>query len=301
MTQSYLSVLGMVAGLFVTLGVFGAVAVLRGWRPAARAGSGALKRRGRRALEELPEGWRSNYRYVLGASAVLCVLMWAWTGWPIHGLMAGAALAGLPFVLYPGGSAKAQIARTEAVAEWLQQLASVHSAGKPLEQTIRELDTVPPPIRVEVAALAGRLSSGIPVRDAYRGFADDMGEWIGDDIALLFLDHIKTRGQGLSRILAAKAVSVARKASDLQDIDAERAKSRANVRRVSIFAIVVVGVILANPSYSAPFGSPVGQGGLLVLAALFAGALVWLRKMAHLRPEPRLLLSAGEREKEGVR
>ncbi|MFE5841975.1 type II secretion system F family protein [Streptomyces niveus] len=295
MSLSYLPFLGMLAGLLLVVGICGAVAALRGWGPRG-SGRGGVRRRARRAVAELPAGWRANYRHLCAASAVLGVVVWAWTGWPMHGVVAGAALAGLPFVLHPGGSARAQIDRLDAVGEWLQQLVSVHGGGKPLEQTIRELSTVPPAVRREVNALARRLESGIPARQAYRGFADDMGNLIGDDITMLLLDHAATRGPGLARVLETKAASVAAKAAGLRDVDAERAKSRANARRVSLFVLAVVAVALANPAYTAPYGTGPGQGGLLLLGAGFAGALVWLRRMAQPRPEPRLLLTAAERE-----
>ncbi|WP_406834855.1 type II secretion system F family protein [Streptomyces sp. AHU1] len=296
MSLSYLSVLGMAAGALCTLGGTGVVAAARGWRPQIRAG-GSRGVRGRlvRAVGELPAGWRDNYRLLLACAAGTGVVMWAVTGWPVHGLLTAAAVAGLPFVLHPGGSARAEVARLEALAEWLQQLASVRSGGKPLEATIVGLDTVPVLLGGEVGALAARLSSGMPARSAYRALADDLGDRIGDDVAQLFMDHVTTRGPGLARALAAQASLVARQAADLRDIDAERAKARSEVRRVSLFAIAVVGAILANTSYAAPFATPLGQLGLLALAALFVLALVWLRKMAELDVEPRTLLPAGER------
>ncbi|MER5696025.1 type II secretion system F family protein [Streptomyces mirabilis] len=301
MTSSSLAVAGMLAGALSAVGLAGLVAVLCGWQPGLRARRpGRIVRRARRAVEELPPGWRDNYRLLLACAAGAGVVMWALTGWPVHGLVAAAAVAGLPFVLHPGGSGRMEVARLEAIAEWLQQLASVRSGGKPLEATIVELDTVPGLLRSEVGRLADRLSSGIPARWAYRAFADDLGDRIGDDICQLFMDHVTTRGPGLARALAAQAASVARHASDLRDIDAERAKARAEARRVSLFAITVVGVILVNGTYSAPFATALGQLGLLVLGALFVLSLIWLRKMAEMDEEPRTLLSAEERAKQGV-
>ncbi|MET9122205.1 hypothetical protein [Streptomyces sp. NPDC004528] len=296
MTASYLSVLGMVAGAVVAVGVAGVVAAATGWwKPARGRRRGRFGSRVRRAVAELPPAWRDNYRLLLAAAAVIGVVMWAVTGWPVHGLLAAAAVAGLPFVLAPGGSGRAEVARLEALAEWLQQLASVRAGGKPLEAAIVGLETVPVLLRRDVGRLAGRLSAGIPARQAYRALADDLGDRIGDDISQLFMDHVTSRGPGLSRALAAQAVLVARQASDLRDIDAERAKARSEARRVSLFAIAVVGVILLNGSYAAPFATPLGQAGLLALGALFVVALVWLRAMAELDSEPRTLLPAALR------
>ncbi|KOU37619.1 type II secretion system F family protein [Streptomyces sp. WM6378] len=296
MTSSSFSLLGMLAGVLIALGIAGAIAVLRGWQPRRRIEPGALRRRARRALEELPLVWQANYRYLLAASAVLGVVMWAWTGWPVHGLLAAGALAGLPFILHPGGSGRVQIARLEALAEWLQQLASVISGGKPLSQAVQDLTTVPAALRREVGLLQIRLASGVQPAEAYRLFADDMGERVGDDVAMLFCDHLKTHGPRLSHILASQASLVAHQAADLTDIDAERAKARSTARRVSLFALLVVAVLLANPAYTAPYGTPLGQLGMIAWTAAFIAALMWLRRMARPRPEPRLLLTAAQRE-----
>lgn len=299
MTSSFLSALGMLAGAVVALSLTGIVALVRGWRPATRGfRPGRIRGRAARAVGELPPGWRDNYRLLLAGAAGTGGLMWALAGWPVHGLLAFAAVAGLPFVLYPGGSGRTEVARLEAIAEWLQQLASVRAGGKPLEATIVDLDTLPARLERPVGQLADRLRSGTPARWAYRQLADDLASRIGDDIAQLFMDHVTSRGPGLARALSAHAALVARQAADVRDIDAERAKARSEARRVSLFAIAVVAVILVNGSYSQPFATPIGQLGLLVLGGLFVASLLWLRRMAVMEEEPRTLLTAEERAKE---
>ncbi|MGW4984095.1 type II secretion system F family protein [Streptomyces mirabilis] len=296
MNSSYLSGLGALCGALAALSLTGTVAVLRGWQPGpASISATRWLRHGRRAVAELPEGWRNNYRLLLAVAAVVGVLVWAFSGWPVHGLLAAVAVAGLPFVLYPGGSELAEVARLEAIAEWLHQMASVRAGGKPLEEILKTLDTVPAALRYETGALAARLSSGMPARWAYKMLGDDLGSRIGDDIVRLFRDHNASRGPGLSAALSAQAALVDQQASDLHDIEAERRKARSEARRVSIFALTVVTVILASPSYSAPFATPLGQVGLIILGTLFIASLFWLRRMARLEPEPRTLPTARER------
>ncbi|MDQ8707517.1 type II secretion system F family protein [Streptomyces sp. LHD-70] len=297
MSRSDLGMYGLVIGAWLSLGVVALIAVLRGWRPRVR-GSGRLWRRGRRAVQDLPAGWRDNYRLLLATAAVATVLVWALSGWPIHGLLTGVAIAGMPFVLYPGGSEHAEVARVEALAEWLHQLSSVRSGGKPLEQMLRELGTVPALLRRESDALAERLASGMPAPRAYRLLGDDLDSRIGDDIVRLFRDHVRSRGQGLSEALSAQAALLDKQASDLHDIEAERRKARSEARRVSIFALLMVAGILASPSYSAPFATPLGQLGLIALGVSFVLALLWLRRMARMEPEPRTSPTAKERADE---
>jgi archaellum biogenesis protein FlaJ (TadC family) len=303
MSSSYLSVLGMVAGLLVVLGLAGLVAWWRGWSPASsrRRGKATWADRARRAVNELPTVWRENYRLLLIVAAVVGVLMWAITGWPVQALLAAAAVAGLPFVLYPGGSERLEVARLEALAEWLGQLASVRSGGKSLESAIVSLNNVPALLRRPVGALCERLAAGVPARQAYRLFADDLGSRIGDDIAQLFMDHVISRGAGLSDALAAQAALVHRQAAEVEDIDARRADSRAETRKVSLFVLAVVAFVLVNGAYWAPLANALGQLALLAMGALFVLLLWWLRKVAAMKPEPRTLLSPMERDTTEVR
>jgi hypothetical protein len=291
--------LGMLAGAVIALALTGLIAVLRGWQPTLTTVSSARQvGRMRRAVEELPEGWRRNYRLLLVAAAVTGVLVWALSGWPVHGLLAAVAVAALPFVLYPGGPEQAEAARLTAIAEWLHQLASVRASGKPLQEILKTLDTVPDGLRRETSALAARLSSGMPARWAYRMLGDDLDSRIGDDIVRLFRDHTLSSGPGLAAALSAQAILVDRQVSDLHDIEAERRKARAEARRVSLFALAVVAVILGNGSYSAPFATPLGQLGLIGLGVAYVASLIWLRRMAQLEPEPRTLPTAKERSAE---
>ncbi|MGI5353481.1 type II secretion system F family protein [Streptomyces sp. CA-250714] len=167
-----------------------------------------LRHRGQRAMDELPPRWRDNYRYLLVAAAVAGVGMWVWTGWPIHGLMTAGALAGLPFLLHPGGSAQRRIARLDALAQWLHQLASIHIAGTSLEQTIAaSVGRAPTVLREPVAAAAVRLQQGVTPREVYALLADDLGDTAGDEVALLLMEHAEGRGPGLSAALSAAAQS----------------------------------------------------------------------------------------------
>ncbi|MFG2885729.1 type II secretion system F family protein [Streptomyces sp. NPDC048297] len=303
MSSSYLSALGMVAGLLVVLGLSGLVAWWRGWSPSSssRRGKPTLADRARQAVAELPAVWRDNYRLLLVVAAVVGVLMWVITGWPVQALLAATAVAGLPFVLYPGGSERLEVARLEALAEWLGQLASVRSGGKSLETAIVSLDNVPALLRRPVNVLAERLASGVPARQAYRLFADDLDSRIGDDIAQLFMDHVISRGAGLSDALGAQAALVRRQAAEVEDLEARRADSRAETRKVSLFVFAVVAFVLVNGSYWAPLANALGQLALLAMGGLFALLLWWLRKVAAMKPEPRTLLGAKEREAKEVR
>ncbi|MFE9007375.1 type II secretion system F family protein [Streptomyces sp. NPDC007875] len=302
MTGNSMAMLALVCGLLTAGGIVGAIAVWRGWSPRPR--TARLRRQQQRAFEELPARWRDHYRWLLTAAAAAGILMWAWTGWPVHGLITAGAVAGFPYIWHPGGSAQARITRLDALAEWLRQLAGVHVAGVPLEQTIQaSVPNVPVVLRRPVAVLAERLRAGYPPHLAYREFADHLADGTSDDVVLMFMDHADNRGPGMARALEKTAAKVAQKVIDAQAVDAERAKVRTNARTVSVFTLAVVAVSMLSTDYTAPYGTLGGQILLIALSALFVGALRWMRRMARPRPEPRLLLPAGHRTRQpgGIR
>lgn len=243
-----------------------------------------------RARAELPAKWQTRWRYLVTTAGTVTLLVWAYTGWPIHGLLAGAAVLGLPFVLNPGTSGQARIERLEALAQWLNHLAGVHTAGIGLPATIRSsAKNAPAPIAPSVRALSERLRSGMEAHDAFHLFADEMGDGVFDHVVLLFQSHAVYKGPGLSDALEAMAVTIHQQAADARDIDADRAKVRKSARMVSIVVLIVVLGCMLNQAWSAWYQTPAGQIVLALLGGGFAWTLVMLRRIARTTPDPRLI------------
>ncbi|MFD7748024.1 type II secretion system F family protein [Streptomyces sp. NPDC059698] len=290
MTSSQLALVAACCTVVALLGVLAAVREFRGRvvdpsKPASRA-AGRLAR----AKAELPARWQQRWRHLLVTAGVVALLVWAWTGWPVHGFLAGAAVVGLPYVLNPGTAATLRIERLEALGQWLNHLAGVHQAGISLTQTIRaSAKAAPAPIAPNVRALAGRLSAGMEAGDAFSLLADELADGVSDHVVLLLQSHAVYKGLGLSDALEALAVTIHQQAADARDIEADRAKVRKSSRMVStVICVVVVGCML-NDAWSGWYQSPVGQLVLAALGALFAYTLRWLRKIARTQPDPRLI------------
>ncbi|MFF9569956.1 type II secretion system F family protein [Streptomyces sp. NPDC014685] len=281
-------------GIVVFVAALGrAVAVLRG---GTGPGRGPARRRGPGVLAELPPVWRANYRLLLGAAAVAAVLVWALAGRPVHGLIAFAAVAGLPFLLFPGGSARTEVEQLEAFSDWLQQLSSVIAAGKPLEVAIpSSLSTVPDLLRAAVTRLSQRLADGVPAAQAYRLFADDLASNTGDEIVMVFQMHTQARGRGLANVIKEMAFNKSDKAKALRKLDSDRARTRRKARNVTVLTLAVIVLGLTSVSYTDWYRTAPGQLGLMVVGLMVTGSLVWMRKTARNTPEPRLLLTAAER------
>lgn len=290
MNTSQLALVAACCAMLAVIAVVAAVREIRGRVPDPTKPKSRMTGRLQRAKAELPEKWQRRWRPLVTTASIVTLVVWAWTGWPVHGILAGAAILGLPYVLNPGTAATQRIERLEALGQWLNHLAGVHQAGISLPQTIRaSAKAAPTPIAPNVRALADRLRSGMEAEDAFALFADELADGVSDHVVLLFQSHAVYKGPGLSDALEALAVTIHQQAADARDIEADRAKVRNSSRMVSmVICVVVVGCML-NDAWSGWYQSPLGQIVLAVLGGLFAYTLRWLRKIARTQPDPRLI------------
>ncbi|WP_052744421.1 type II secretion system F family protein [Streptomyces odonnellii] len=290
MTTSQLALVAACCAVLALLAAIAAVREARGRVPNPVKPAPRLAGRVQRAKAELPQKWRDRWRHLVITAGIVALAVWAWTGWPVHGLLAGAVILGLPFVLNPGTAAKVRIERLEALGQWLNHLSGIHTAGISLTQTIlSSAKTAPGPIAPNVRALAERLRAGVDTHNAFALFADELADGVSDHVVLLFQSHAVYKGPGLSDALEALAVTIHQQAADARDIEADREKVRKNSRMVSIVICLVVTGCMLNGAWSGWYQSPVGQIVLAVLGALFAWTLSWLRRIARTNPDPRLL------------
>ncbi|WP_330279137.1 type II secretion system F family protein [Streptomyces sp. NBC_00569] len=290
MTTNQLALAAACCSVLAALAVMSAVREVRGRVPDPVKPPSRMAARVQRLRSELPEAWRRRWRLLVTVAGVVALIVWAYTGWPVQGLLAGAAVMGLPFVLHPGGPAQARIERLEALGQWLNHLAGVHTAGISLTQTIRaSVKSAPGPIAANVQALAERLRAGMDAQLAFAMFADELADGVSDHVVLLMQSHAVYKGPGLSAALETLAVTIHQQGADARDVEADRASVRKSSRQVSIVICVVVMGCMLNQAWSSWYASPLGQIVLAVLGGLFAWTLAWLRRIARTHPDPRLL------------
>ena len=94
------------------------------------------------------------------------------------------------------------------------------------------------------------------------------------------------------------ADSVAEDVAVRRKVEAERAKPRATARAVTFITLGAVAVGAFNGTYLAPYGGPLGQIVLAVIAAAFVGCLAWMRSLTLSAPEPRFLTNVPARSEE---
>ncbi len=277
-------------GLFGLLGLgigAGLLLIVYGWRGASAEDPPRSPRR-RRSLP-----WRDDPhvgRWVTGAIAA-GILAGAVTGWVVGGLLIAMAVFGLPRMLGPDRDQARQVARTQGIAVWAEQLRDTLAAAAGLEQAIAATaPTAPPAIRNEIAALAARIDHRERLTSALHGLADDLDDPLADLVIAALILASQHQARQLSGLLGQLAATARAQVDMLGRIEVGRARMRTTMRVVVVTSLVFAGgLVIFNRSFLAPYSSAVGQLVLLAVGAIFVGGFVWLKRMSKMSTPGRLL------------
>ena len=282
--------MGTVAALLTGAGVAaGLLLVISGWQPRPTG------RRGRsRPPVAVPK---------LAAALVTGPLVAVWTGWPVAGLLAAAAVVGLPTMLGRDREHHIILARVEAVAAWAELLRDTLAAAAGVQQTIlATADTAPEPIRPQVQALAGRLRRGTPLPAALRGFADELADPVGDMVVAALLLAADRPSASLGPLLGELAATAREQAGMRQRVAASRARVHTSARIITAVTVAVtIGMVTLNRPWMAAYDSAAGHLVMLAAGAMFTTGLLALRQMGRVAPPPRLLAAAARTPAGGQR
>ena len=224
-------------------------------------------------------------------AAVAGVLVALLSGWVIAIVLFPLAAIGLPVLLGVSDESHT-IERLEGLAEWTRNLAGVITVGVGLEGAlVATLRTTPDVIRPEVTTLVSRIRSRWNTAEALRAFADQFNDSTGDLVAATLILAAQKRADGLAQILSGLAESVSAEVAARRHLEADRSKPRQTARIVTIITVVCLVGMAATGQYLEPYRSPLGQIVLSVLLALYVVGLVVMRRMARVKPLPRLLAS----------
>ena len=222
------------------------------------------------------------------AAGVLVALL---SGWVIAIVLFPLAAVGLPVLLGVSDESHT-IERLEGLAEWTRNLSGVITVGVGLEGAlVATLRTTPDVIRPEVTTLVSRTRSRWNPAEALRAFADQFNDSTGDLVAATLILAAQKRADGLAQILSGLAESVSAEVAARRHLEADRSKPRQTARIVTIITVVCLVGMAVTGQYLEPYRSPLGQIVLSVLLALYVVGLVVMRRMARVKPLPRLLAS----------
>ena len=264
-------------GIFLLIGFFIGVDLL----PIPAAGASA-------SLREHLKGLSGRLIISLGTGVVLLIV----TRWIV---LAGAGIAlVLVWPLLFGGAKeeKHAAAKIEALATWAESLRDTIAGAVGLEQAIPATAyAAAPVIREDLALLSDRMRVRVPLPLALRQFADGLNDPTADLIVSALIMNARLRGPGLRQLLGALADTARSELDMRQRVSA----SRRSAQIVVIFSIaIMLGLAIFNRSFVAPYSSVQGQLVLVVVVALFAMGMLWMRRLAGVRLPRRFLIATAQ-------
>jgi hypothetical protein len=232
----------------------------------------------------------------LAGAAGAAVAMLAVTGWVAGAVLAAVAAWLLPRRLGRDQGAVARVARIEAVAGWAEMLRDTLGAAAGLEQAIHATAPIAPAaIRDQVQTLSAQLRAGGRLEPALLNLAAALDEDTGELVAAALLLAAGSETGNLAGQLDTLARLAREHAGMRLRIAAGRARIRTAARLITgVTLSIVVGLVLLNRAYLAPYDSPAGQLVLLMAGGCFAAAYTWLARMSADPPTRSVLARAGD-------
>ncbi|MCZ4603514.1 type II secretion system F family protein [Streptomyces sp. Lzd4kr] len=282
---------GLLSGMAVAGGLIGLVAGVVGTTAPRRA---PLRQRWRtmhgRSVQSADARLR---RRTLAAVAILVLgAVWLVSGNFVGGVLLGAAVIGVPWLITPGQVAKARIGQLEGLSEWTQRLAGLLRLGMGLERAmIASRQGAPDELAPQIVNLSDRLRLGWRPEGALRAFADELDDVTADKVIAALILSVNDRGPGLAQALEDLSGTVRDEVARKRSIEADRAKPRTTVRWMTFITLGIVAAGFFVPSYTRPYSTLLGQLVLAFLTAAFIGVLALMRQLGSFRRVPRFLIT----------
>ncbi|SOC57521.1 type II secretion system F family protein [Ornithinimicrobium cerasi] len=294
MTQLTSLLLPMATGALVGLGLYVAVLAVVGL---PERDPGTPRRFSNLTLRGV------STRLLVGLGAGLLTLLL--TRWVVAAVGIGL-LAGLWDQITGDARGETQgISKLEALATWTESLRDTIAGAVGLEQAIPATAVnANPAIRSSLNLLVDRLRIREPLPDALIAFAEDLDDPSADVICAALVLNARLRGPGLRDVLGALAQSTREELDMRRRISASRRSIRRSVKIIVVIVLSVMGgLALFNQVYVQPYTTLLGQAVLVVVALLFAGGLLWMRRLSEPQKLNRFLVvdrRSRERDREAA-
>jgi Flp pilus assembly protein TadB len=283
MAASAYPLLAIVLGALAGAGFFLLIVAARGV-PARSASA----RRTKSLDERIRELWSVRGLVALLAGALTLLV----TRWLVAGVGVAVLCYGWRGIGGAAGERRA-MDRLDALATWTESLRDTIAGAVGLEQGIpSSLRIAGPSLRAPLERLVDRLHTRVPLGEALRRFADDIDDPSADLIIAALIINASLRGPGLRDLLSSLAAAVREELDMRRKVSAERKSTRRSVQIV-IGVSVGLAVLLAvlDHGFLAPYDSVLGQVVLAAVAGIYAGGILWLRRLATFETPERLLVT----------
>jgi tight adherence protein B len=270
-----------------TMAVLGGIVILTAMLLGIRLGS----ERGSRTRRKTS---RYEFQPIHAVAVIAGLVALLLTRWVAIGVGVAGAVVLVPSLLAKS-DAQHQITRLEALGSWTRRLGDLLASGaaSSLDSAlVKSAAVAPAAITSEVGALAARIGPQ-GSQAALMAFAKEMADPISDEVVMSLILQQRHGGRGLAAVLADLAAHVEDQIRMRREVEADRAKPRSNVRTIVLLTLGLSGgLILFDRTYLAPYGTVTGQLALAAVVAIFAAAVLWLRRMIRQMPGERLLVDA---------
>lgn len=211
------------------------------------------------------------------------------TGWPVVAVAGAAAGAMAPGLVAGRAAGRQRVEVALAVAAWTEMLRDTRGVGVGLGQAIAASAQVAPgPIAPAVEALAARCAHQ-RADDALAIFAAEVDDRTADLVVCALVANERRAGS-IEPVLSALATLARDEAALGQRVEAARASVQTSVRIVSgITVCLLVGMVVLNRGFLAPYDSALGQVVLGMVAMVFAASFWWLACLRRVEEPERFL------------
>jgi len=279
-----LPVLAVLIGAVTGGGLFLLVVALRGLPVKPKnAGPGRLERQ-----------LRSLFSIRGGIALIAGILVLVATRWIVAGV--GVALLAYSWRSLGGAASERKtMTRLEGLATWTESLRDTIAGAVGLEQAIPASTRVADAsIREPLVKLVDRLHTRVPMHVALRRFADDLDDPSADMIIAALVINSRLRGPGLRALLGALAASVREELDMRRKVNASRRSTRRSVQIVIAVSVgMAVALAVLDHTFLAPYDGVFGQLMLVIIGAIYAAGILWLRRLATFETPQRLLGTGG--------
>jgi len=171
----------------------------------------------------------------------------------------------------------------EALAVWTEQLRDTMAGASGLEQALSVTSrTAPDVLRPAVQKMSARLGF-TSLTESARNFAEDVDHALADFVVAALITAAENQVRDMGSLLGHLADCCRADVQMRTRIWVARARLRSAVRIITIVVIsFILGLCLLNPSYLEPYGTSLGALILMVIVAVFGGALYLLQRLGRI-------------------
>lgn len=216
---------------------------------------------------------------VAAAAVVLLV-----TRWPIAAAAVAVLVVGWRYLFAAQDATRAR-RRLDGIAKWLEDLRDLQQGSNlDLVETLAQASSrAPKVIEPELTAFASRVSHHVPLPDALCELADALDHPVADTaVAAMVFASGHASGSALYETFAQLAATARDELTARDRIDRMRLNFERSMRRMLvILAALLAYMVLVAGDTLTPYRTVTGQAWMIVPIGMWAGSLLWLRRLSR--------------------